>query len=580
MPTPPTTIEDYCALLVKSRLLLNEEVDAAYQRFLKESEAEGKSTTDIDRFRRYLVRQRLLTDYQAYMIQRGRAEGFFIGGYKILDRVGKGHMGVGGVYKALHHLGQIVALKILPASKASNPHTLARFQREARLLLQLNHPNIVRAFQVGEAQGVHYLVMEYLEGETLQDVLSRRGRLPWQEAVRLIHQALQGLQHLHERHMVHRDLKPSNLMLVNSPDSDDENEKKRAGTGPETEDTTWNATLKILDIGLGRELFDENTPEGQIETQITQEGSVLGTPDYMAPEQARDASSADIRADIYSLGCVLYHCITGQPPFPDSNIMSQMVRHAMEPARPLREFVPDIPPTLQIVMDTLLAKQPEKRYATPAAADAALQPLLSSRGARPTLARLTPAYKDWLESESGLELAPPLPNVRGTESDQQQRSSITRKTSGDTAPKPILPTASPAAAVLAENTGPKPILPVASPVVAVPAAASAGPVAVSTAPQPVTSAVPSYPLPQAVPAGVHPTLPAASPLIEVDVELVTGPIGPMTPPVTDDRPLTELSRRDWIMLIAGSASVLTATTLGFVIARLLRPKPPEAPSTE
>lgn len=561
MPMPPTTIEDYCALLAKSRLLLNEEVEAIYQRFQKESEAEGKSTTDIDRFRRYLVRQRLLTEYQAYMIQRGRADGFFIGGYKILDRVGKGHMGVGGVYKALHHLGQIVALKILPASKAANPHTLARFQREARLLLQLDHPNIVRAFQVGEAQGVHYLVMEYLEGETLQEVLHRRGRLPWQEAVRLLHQAFQGLQHLHERHIVHRDLKPANLMLVDSR----ENEKETGESRQKHGDTTWDATLKILDIGLGRELFDENAPEGQIETQITQEGSVLGTPDYMAPEQARDASSADIRADIYSLGCVMYHCITGQPPFPDSNIMAQMVRHAMEPPRPLREFVPDIPPMLQAVIDTLLAKQADKRYATPAAADAALQPLLSSRGARPALAHLTPAYKAWLESESALELAPPPQGTKGTSGDVQHRSSIVRKSATDAAPKPIMPPESPAAAI---------------------PTASIQPIAVPGAPQGSTTAVPVYPLPQdvplpqAVPVGASQAIPTSPPVIEVDVELVTGPIELANRPLTEDRPLTELSRRDWIMLIAGSASVLAATAMGFVIARLLRPKPPEPPPSE
>jgi serine/threonine protein kinase len=561
MPTPPTTIEDYCALLARSRLLLNEEVEAVYLRFQKESESEGKSTTDIDRFRRYLVRQRLLTEYQAHMIQRGRAEGFFIGGYKILDRVGKGHMGVGGVYKALHHLGQIVALKILPASKASNPHTLARFQREARLLLQLDHPNIVRAFQVGEAHGVHYLVMEYLEGETLQEVLQRRGRLPWQEAVRLIHQAFQGLQHLHERHMVHRDLKPANLMLVDGRESEKETEESRR----DNDDTTWDATLKILDIGLGRELFDENAPEGQIETQITQEGSVLGTPDYMAPEQARDASSADIRADIYSLGCVLYHCITGQPPFPDSNIMSQMVRHAMEPPRPLREFVPEIPPMLQAVMDTLLAKQPDQRYATPAAADAALQPLLSTRGARPALARLTPAYKAWLESESSLELAPPPQGAKGTSGDVQHRSSVVRKAATDTAPKPILPPESPPAAI--------------------PPAGNVQPLAVPSIPQGLATAVPAHPLPQAVPLPqAAPTvapqaIPTSPPVIEVDVELVTAPVESANP-VTEDRPLTELSRRDWIMLIAGSASVFSATALGFVIARLLRPKPPEPPPSE
>jgi len=562
MPTPPATIEDYCALLARSRLLLNEEVEAAYQRFQKESEAEGKSPTDIDRFRRYLVRQRLLTEYQAHMIQRGRAEGFFIGGYKILDRVGKGHMGVGGVYKALHHLGQIVALKILPASKASDPHTLARFQREARLLLQLDHPNIVRAFQVGEAHGVHYLVMEYLEGETLQEVLQRRGRLPWQEAVRLIHQAFQGLQHLHERHMVHRDLKPANLMLVDGRESEKETEESRR----DHDDTTWDATLKILDIGLGRELFDENAPEGQIETQITQEGSVLGTPDYMAPEQARDASSADIRADIYSLGCVLYHCITGQPPFPDSNIMSQMVRHAMEPPRPLGEFVPDIPPMLQAVMDTLLAKQPEKRYATPAAASTALQPLLTSRGARPTLARLTPAYKAWLENESALELAPPPLGVKGTSSDVPHRSSGIRKAAPDTAPKPILPPESVPTAI--------------------PPGGNVQQMAGLSAPQGLATAAPAYPLPQAVPmpqpgpAVAPQPVPPSPPMLEVDVELVTGPTELANRPVTEDRPLTELSRRDWMMLIAGSASVFSATALGFVIARLLSPKPPEPPPSE
>ncbi|MCS7271627.1 MAG: serine/threonine protein kinase, partial [Gemmataceae bacterium] len=405
MPTPPATVEDYCVLLARSRLLPQEEVDNAYRRFQADSLAEGKSPTDVERFRRYLVRQRLLTEYQAHMIQRGRAEGFFIAGYKILERISKGHMGVGGVYKALHHLGQIVALKILPASKASDPAILSRFQREARLLLQLDHPNIVRAFQVGEVQGVHYLVMEYLEGETLQETLQRRGRLPWPEAIRLIHQALQGLQHLHERHMIHRDLKPANLMLVESRDG--HRPDREAGT--EAEDTTWNATVKILDIGLGRELFDESVPEGQQETQITQEGTVLGTPDYMAPEQARDASSVDIRADIYSLGCVLYHCLTGQPPFPDNSIMAQMVRHAMEPPRPLREFIPEVPPLLQAVLDTMLAKRPEERFTTPAAAADALQPLLAPRGARPTAASLTPAYKAWLDSEAAAVI-PALPD--------------------------------------------------------------------------------------------------------------------------------------------------------------------------
>src|SRR5262249_54649625 len=155
----------------------------------------------------------------------------------------------------------------------------------------------------GEAKGLHYLVMEHLEGETLEDVLQRRKRLAPNEAVRLIHQALVGLEHIHEQGMVHRDLKPANLMLVPAP-------------GRGEPDNTLRATVKILDIGLGRELFDENAPQAQQNTELTGEGVLLGTPDYLAPEQARDPRTIDIRADIYSLGCVLYHALAGQSPFP------------------------------------------------------------------------------------------------------------------------------------------------------------------------------------------------------------------------------------------------------------------------
>ena len=197
-----------------------------------------------------------------------------------------------GVYKARHPSGQIVAIKVLPPSRAKNGQMLARFQREARLSVKLKHPNVVRSFQVGEARGVHYLVMEYLEGETLDDVILSRKRLPPQEAVRLIHQVLLGLQHIHEQGMIHRDLKPANLMLVPAP----------------ARDSTLRSNIKILDIGLAREFFDENSPAPREDMELTGEGILLGTPDYLPPEQARDPRAIDIRADIYSLGCVLYTC--------------------------------------------------------------------------------------------------------------------------------------------------------------------------------------------------------------------------------------------------------------------------------
>src|SRR5262245_22927458 len=225
MATPTTSVREYCSLLAKSKLLPADEVEAWHRGWRDE----GRGGDDaVEAFGKYLVHRRVLTAYQSAMVQRGRADGFFLNDYKILDRIGKGQMG--GVYKGVHTLGQLVALKILPSSRAKDSHILGRFQREARLLTQLDHPNVVRAFQVGEAGGVHYIVMEYLEGETLDEVLARRKRLPSAEAVRLIVQALGGLGHLHQKRMIHRDLKPSNLMLTPDPP-------------PGKPDTTWDATV-------------------------------------------------------------------------------------------------------------------------------------------------------------------------------------------------------------------------------------------------------------------------------------------------------------------------------------------------
>src|SRR5437868_6322642 len=200
-----------------------------------------------------MVQHRYLTDYQAGLLARGHADGFFLNEYKILERLGKGRMA--GVYKAQHQLGQVVAIKVLPPSKAADANFLARFQREAKLAVRLKHPNVVRAFQTGAAGGVRYLVMEYLEGETLEEVLARRGKLPPPEAVRLIFQALQGLQHIHTQGLVHRDLKPANLMLVPAAATD-----------------TLRCTVKILDIGLGRALFEEGAADITTDPGLTGEG--------------------------------------------------------------------------------------------------------------------------------------------------------------------------------------------------------------------------------------------------------------------------------------------------------------------
>jgi serine/threonine protein kinase len=377
MPAAPANVKDLSALVIRSKLLSADDLSGAL-RGLKPS---GTDTTDIDAARRLLITGKHLTEYQAALLLRGHSEGFFLGPYKILDLIAKGRMA--GVYKAVHQTGQIVAIKVLPASKARDPEILARFNREGRLLTQLDHPNIVRAFQVGEADGKHYLALEYLDGETLEEALERRKKLPVAEAVRVIHQALNGLQHLHERKMIHRDLKPANLMLAGQP----------AKKGDDTSDRA----VKILDIGLGKAVFEEATAAPTDLNKITADGTLIGTPDYLAPEQARSARNVDIRADIYTLGCVLFHSLTGQPPFPDKSVLNQVMRHANEPPRPLSDFLSDVPNGLQDVMNKLMAKEPGQRYATPQLAAQALNAFLKNtppaRSAPPPL----PAFERWLK---------------------------------------------------------------------------------------------------------------------------------------------------------------------------------------
>jgi serine/threonine protein kinase len=290
---------------------------------------------------------------------------------------------------------------------------------------------------MGSAEGLHYLVMEYLEGETLEDVLLRRKQFPPPEAVRLIYQALLGLQHIHEQGLVHRDLKPANLMLVPPP----------------VRDNTTACTVKILDIGLGRVFFEESG-ETQ-EPGLTSEGVLLGTPDYMAPEQARDPRSTDIRADVYSLGCVLYHLLTGQTPFPDTNIISQMIKHATEPARPLREFNKDVPDGLQQIVNWMMAKETAGRYPTPERAAKALEVFLAAGNTPASSPDLDPQmqpYLNWVEAENRRN-PPPSGHAIPTSHQLTAPMIAVPAPPGTRPPSGTIPTASPVASA---GTGEKP----------------------------------------------------------------------------------------------------------------------------
>jgi serine/threonine protein kinase len=261
-----------------------------------------------------------------------------LGEYRLLGKLGQG--GMGTVYKARHtELDRVVALKVLPMGRLGDDRAVARFRREMQALGRLDHPHIVRALDAREIQGTRFLVMEYLDGLDLSELVQRLGPLPIADACELVRQAALGLQYAHQHGLVHRDVKPSNLML-----------------GCEGQ-------VKLLDLGLAR--FCAGLPAGK---EMTGAGQTMGTADYMAPEQVSDSHKVDIRADVYSLGCTLYKLLSGHAPFSGAKYKSsfaKMTAHVREPVPPIRDSREEVPDELAGVLDRMLAKDPAQRYATP-----------------------------------------------------------------------------------------------------------------------------------------------------------------------------------------------------------------------
>lgn len=259
--------------------------------------------------------------------------------YRLLEVIGRGGMGV--VYKARHmRLGKTRAVKVLARHLLDNPEAVERFRLEVENCGRLDHPNIVQALDAGEESDVHFLVMEFVEGWDLTKLVQSGVPLPVEAACELIRQASVGLQHAHDNFLVHRDIKPSNLML------------------------SQNGSVKILDLGLARFIAEQ-----QPQTRLTMSSAPMGTCDYMAPEQWSDASSVDIRADIYSLGCTLYYVLTAQPPFSGENqksLVQKQLAHQRAPVPSVLEARPDVPDELQDVIERMMAKDPDDRYREPA----------------------------------------------------------------------------------------------------------------------------------------------------------------------------------------------------------------------
>ena len=270
-----------------------------------------------------------------------------LGQYELLERIGQG--GMGAVYKALHtKLDKVVAVKVLPAARLQDPQAVARFEREMKAVGKLEHPNLIQAYDAGEVEGTHFLVMECVAGLNLNEVVRHCGSLRVADACEAVRQAALGLHYAHEHGMVHRDIKPSNLMLT--PDG----------------------AVKILDMGLAL-LTATDRPD----QELTGTDQTMGTSDYMAPEQVTDSHNVDIRADIYALGCTLYKLLTGQAPFTGPEYKSnfeKMMGHVQKPPRPIRLLRTDIPEELAAVLERMLAKDPGGRLATPAEVAAALEP--------------------------------------------------------------------------------------------------------------------------------------------------------------------------------------------------------------
>jgi serine/threonine protein kinase len=307
---------------------------------------------EIDQALALLVRHGLLTPFHVRHLREGRIHGFILGRYRVLHPLGRGGMGL--VYLAERRDDkQKVALKVLRTQLHRLPGARERFAREGRATATLDHPNLVRIFDVQEQGTTHFLVMEYVQGQSLNKLLAQQGRLPVDQAVEVIRQAAAGLQHAHERGLVHRDIKPSNLMLDDA------------------------GRVRLLDMGLAR-FFEDRTDN------LTERlgGGVLGSPDYLAPELARQP--ADCRSDLYALGATFYCLLMGEPPFALCPGSAKMLAHQRHAVISPSQRDPRILPEISAVVLRLLAKAPEDRFGSAKELQAALEALPARAAVSPT----------------------------------------------------------------------------------------------------------------------------------------------------------------------------------------------------
>ncbi len=313
--------------------------------------APADAQTDATKLGEYFADQGALTHFQITKLRQGTWQGLVLGPFHILSPLGRG--GMSTVYLARDTrkpdgAKALVALKVLPPKRArEEDRMLARFRREMDMCQRVSHPNVTRTFEAGYVNGVHYIAMEYIRGMSLRRLVADHGPLSVSRAARLFAEVADGLEHAHEKGLIHRDLKPANIMV------------------------TPNGHAKVLDLGLALAVDEELPSDRKI---VGDKGYVVGTMDYIAPEQVDDPTGVDARADLYALGCSLYFALTGQPPFPGGTSIEKMKRHRTAEPTEISELNPTVPSDFARVVERLMDKNPTYRYQSAAATAQALAP--------------------------------------------------------------------------------------------------------------------------------------------------------------------------------------------------------------